>query len=128
MNSAIAAFFFLPFNFLRIQNRPKQFATWTFARALGTVVARLVLVVGLRLGIIGIMLADLFVSTVLLLALSRVLKPLLAWQFSWKLVRNMLAYGLPRVPYAVLHQIMAMSDRFFLRLFLPLRDLSLIHI
>ncbi len=125
MNSAVAAFFFLPFNFLRIQNRPKQFATWTFARALGTVVARLVLVVGLRLGIIGIMLADLFVSTVLLLALSRVLKPLLAWQFSWKLVRNMLAYGLPRVPYAVLHQIMAMSDRFFLRLFLPLRDVGL---
>ncbi|GIT66669.1 MAG: hypothetical protein Ct9H300mP25_01410 [Acidobacteriota bacterium] len=68
-------FFFLPFNFLRIQNRPKQFATWTFARALGTVVARLVFW-GLvpRLGIIGIMLADLFVSTVLLLALSRVLK------------------------------------------------------
>tara|TARA_B100000029_G_scaffold368041_1_gene361511 strand:+ start:1873 stop:3351 length:1479 start_codon:yes stop_codon:yes gene_type:complete len=125
MNSAIAAFFFLPFNFLRIQNRPKQFATWTFARALGTVAARLILVVGLQLGIIGIMLADLFVSTVLLLALSRVLKPLLAWQFSWKLVQDMLAYGLPRVPYAVLHQIMAMSDRFFLRLFLPLRDVGL---
>jgi len=125
MNSAIAAFFFLPFNFLRIQNRPKQFATWTFARALGTVVARLVLVVGLRLGIIGIMLADLFVSTVLLLGLSRVLKPLLAWQFSWKLVRDMLAYGLPRVPYALLHQIMAMSDRFFLRVYLPLRDVGL---
>ena len=125
VNSAIAAFFFLPFNFLRIQNRPKQFATWTLARALGTVVARLVLVVGLRLGIIGIMLADLFVSTLLLLALSRVLKPLLAWQFSWKLIRDMLAYGLPRVPYAVLHQIMAMSDRFFLRVFLPLRDVGL---
>ena len=125
VNSAIAAFFFLPFNFLRIQNRPKQFATWTLARALGTVVARLVLVVGLRLGIIGIMLADLFVSTLLLLALTRVLKPLLAWQFSWKLIRDMLAYGLPRVPYAVLHQIMAMSDRFFLRVFLPLRDVGL---
>ncbi len=124
-NSAVAAFFFLPFNFLRIQNRPKQFATWTLARALGTVVARLVLVVSLRLGIIGIMLADLLVSTLLLLALSRVVKPLLAWRFSWILIRDMLAYGLPRVPYALMHQIMAMSDRFFLRVFLPLRDVGL---
>ena len=124
MSRFVSAFFFIPFNLLRAENKSKQFATWTLCRSAGTVTARLALVVGLRLGVFGIMLADFIVSLVLLLGLSRVVRPVWSWSFSWPVARETLRYGLPRVPYALLHQTMGMSDRFFLRLFLPLSEVG----
>ena len=51
MSRFVSAFFFIPFNLLRAENKSKQFATWTLCRSAGTVTARLALVVGLRLGV-----------------------------------------------------------------------------
>ena len=124
----VSAFFFIPLSVLRAQNRSRQFASWTLARAAGTVAARLLLVVGLRLGVLGIMLADFIVSLVVLVGLSRVIWPVIAWRFSWVTARVTLQYGLPRVPYALLHQTMGMSDRFFLRMFLPLSEVGVYSI
>ena len=124
----VTAFFFIPLSLLRIQNKPKTFAAWSFGRSFGTVIARLVLVVGLRLGVRGIMLADLIVSLVTAMGLSRVVRPLFAWRFSPTMARDAFRYGLPQVPFAVLHQTMAMSDRFFLQRFLVLSDVGIYSI
>ena len=124
----VSAFLFIPLNLLRVQNRSRQFAGWALGRAAGTVALRLLLVVGLRLGVLGIMIADFVVSVVVLTGLVRVIRPFLGWHFSWSTAKTTLRYGLPRVPYALLHQTMGMSDRFFLRLFLPLSEVGVYSI
>ena len=74
------------------------------------------------------MIADFVVSVVVLTGLVRVVRPFLGWHFSWSTAKTTLRYGLPRVPYALLHQTMGMSDRFFLRLFLPLSEVGVYSI
>ena len=83
---------------------------------------------GRRLLGAGDAVADFIVSLVVLVGLSRVIWPVMAWRFSWVTARATLQYGLPRVPYALLHQTMGMSDRFFLRMFLPLSEVGVYSI
>ena len=91
---------------------------------LGAAAGRLLLVVGFRMGVFGIMLADLLASVVLVAGLSRVVERPIG-RASWQRAREMLRYGLPRVPNALLQQVAMMSDRFFLRISRPLSDVGI---
>ena len=124
INNFVAGFFFLPLSLLRIQQRSRLFAALTFLRSLGTVIVRLVLVIGLRMSVMGITLADLIVSYVLLLCLHRTFRSMIRLRVSRTVTREMLRFGFPRVPQGLLHQGMAMSDRFFLGLYLPLEQVG----
>ena len=96
----------------------------TFIRSFGTVVARLVLVIGLKWSITGIMLADLIVSIILILSLQKTFRQMTKWRFSWNMAREALRFGFPRVPQGLLHQGAAMGDRVFLGLYLPLEQVG----
>ena len=123
LNGFLQAFLCVPHSLLRIRNEPARFARWTVGGGLGAAAGRVLLVVGFRMGVFGIMLADLLVSVVVVAGLSRVVE----WpigRFSGQQAREMLRYGLPRVPNALLQQVTMMSDRFFLRLFRPLSDVG----
>ncbi len=123
-NRFVSGFLFLPFSLLRIQERSRWFAMLTFIRSFGTVVARLVLVIGLRWSITGIMLADLIVSIILILSLQKTFRQMTKWRFSWNMAREALRFGFPRVPQGLLHQGAAMGDRVFLSLYLPLEQVG----
>ena len=123
-NRFVSGFLFLPFSLLRIQERSRWFATLTFIRSFGTVVARLVLVIGLRWSITGIMLAALIVSIILILSLQKTFRQMTKWCFSWNMAREALRFGFPRVPQGLLHQGAAMGDRVFLSLYLPLEQVG----
>lgn len=124
LNLALTSFFLVPFGILRVQERSTTLASITFARSSGTLIVRLVLVVGLGLGVLGIMLADVIVSLVLLLALASRIRAAVAARFSRAMAREVLRFGLPQLPQALLHQAMAMSDRFILALYLPLEQVG----
>lgn len=128
LNGFIAAFFVLPQGLMRARNQPGQYARWMIVRAFGIVAARLVLVVGLRLGVLGMILAEVIVSAVLFVGLARVVRGLVAWRFSRPLLRDLLRYGFPRTPYALLYQTMGMSERYFLRRYLPDGSLGVYHV
>lgn len=128
INGFLSAFLCVPHSLLRIRNQPARFARWTIGGGIGTVAGRLLFVVGLRMGVFGIMLADVIVSAVLLVGLMPVVGGLLAWRFSWPLARDLLRYGLPRVPDTLLRQTMGTSDRFFLRAYLPVLDIGIYQV
>ena len=88
-------------------------------------VVRLLFVVGFRWSVTGIVLADVVVSTVLVISLIPTIHAMTTWRFSRPVAREMLQFGLPRVPQGLMHQGMAMSDRFFLSLYLPLEQVGL---
>jgi O-antigen/teichoic acid export membrane protein len=128
LNNFAGAFLFLPLGLLRIQERSRLFATLTFLRSFGTVLFRLILVIGLRYGVVGIVLSDVIITVMLLAALARTTRGMVAWRFSPPMLRHLLAYGLPHVPHGLLSQTMGMADRFVLSIYMPLREVGLYQI
>ncbi|HSG01750.1 MAG TPA: oligosaccharide flippase family protein [Vicinamibacterales bacterium] len=128
LNMFVSTFHFLPLTQLRIEERSRTVAAWSMVRSFGTIVARLIFVVGFRWSVLGFMVADLVVSLILFVGLWPTLRRMTAWAFSWTAARELLVVGLPRVPHGLLHQVTAMADRFLLGMYLSLEQLGLYSI
>ena len=120
LNTFAIGFTFIPFHVLRIQNRAAQFSGLSLARSVSTLVLRLALIVGLGYGVMGIVLADVIVTAVLMLVLVRWFAPLIRPVFSAEVLRTSLTFGLPRVPHGFALQVMSMADRVILQRFTSL--------
>lgn len=124
VNGFLAAFLCVPHGLLRARNEAARFARWTVGGGLGIVALRLLFVVALGWGVLGIMLADVLVSAVLLAGLLPIAGHPATWRCSWPLARDLLRYGRPRVPHTLLRQTLGQADRLLLRLFLPVSEVG----
>jgi O-antigen/teichoic acid export membrane protein len=125
LNTFAIGFTFIPFHVLRIQQRAREFSALTLARSAATLILRILLVMGMGLGVMGVVIADIVVTTILMLVMVRWFAPLLRPMFSRSLLRQSLAFGLPRVPHGFALQVMAVGDRFVLGRYLPVRDVGI---
>jgi O-antigen/teichoic acid export membrane protein len=105
INTFIGSFYFIPFHVMRIQGRPLQFSALTFSRSAATILFRVLLVLGLHAGVLGMVLADLIVTVGFTPVLIRWFAPLIRPVFSRDVLRQALRFGLPRVPHAVAQQV-----------------------
>jgi len=119
---------FLPFHVLRIEGRARTFVALTFTTNLSTLIVKLLLVVVLRQGVLGVVLADLYVAVGLLVLLAPRYAALIRPRFSTALLRECLRFGLPRLPHGAAHQVTAGADRYVLSLWAPLRELGIYNI
>ena len=119
---------FLPFHVLRIEGRARTYVALTFANNVATLIVKLLFVAGLRMGVLGVALADLLVAAGLALALAPRYGALIRPVFSARQLRACLAFGLPRVPHSFAHQVIATVDRFVLSRFAPLAPLGVYNI
>jgi O-antigen/teichoic acid export membrane protein len=127
-NTFVANFYFLPYQVLRIEQKPRQFIALTFVRSTGTIAARLLLVIWAGMGVVGIVVADVLVTALFTVLLTRWFVPLIRPVFSRDVIREALGFGLPRVPHSVAHQVIGFADRYFLNAFGTLRDVGLYSI
>lgn len=130
VNTFLGGFFFIPFHLLRIERRAVQFSVLTFTRSSGTVVLRVLLVLGLHLGVLGFILADVFMTLIFAGVLVRRFSPLIRPVFSRAVLAEALRFGLPRLPHGVAQQVIGPgTDAALLRAFLKspqaLRDIGL---
>jgi O-antigen/teichoic acid export membrane protein len=125
LNTFAIGFTFIPFHVLRMQQKAREFSLLAFARSVSTLVLRLALVVGLGYGVMGVVVADLVVTAVLLAVMVRWFAPLVRLVFSRTVLREALAFGLPRVPHGFAQQVIAVGDKFVLSFFVPLSQLGL---
>ena len=128
LNTFVVGFYYVPFHVMRIQGRARTFIALTFVRSLITLLLRLVFVVGLHGGVMGVVMADVVVTGVFTLVLARWFVPLLRPVFSAGILRESLRFGLPRVPHGVAHQVIAVFDRYILGRFVTLHELGLYSI
>jgi O-antigen/teichoic acid export membrane protein len=128
LNTFAIGFTFIPFHVLRIQNRPGEFAALTLARSVATMGLRLLMVVGLGYGVMGIVITDVVVTIVLMGVMLRWFAPLIRPVFSTPVLRESLAFGLPRVPHGLALQVMSVADRFLLKHFGALADVGVYSI
>jgi O-antigen/teichoic acid export membrane protein len=125
LNTFAIGFTFIPFHVLRMEQRSTEFSLLTVLRSVATVVLRLALVVGAGLGVMGVVVADLAVTAVLVAILARRFVPLIRPMFSSDILRESLAFGLPRVPHAAAQQVIAVGDKFILAMFRPMAEVGM---
>jgi O-antigen/teichoic acid export membrane protein len=116
VNTFAIGFTFIPFHVLRMERRTVTFSVMTLVRAVMTIVVRLALVVWFGLGVTGLYLADVLVTIGVMAALARWFAPLIRPVFSVPVLRESLAFGLPRLPHAAAQQVIAVGDKFILKL------------
>lgn len=125
LNTFAIGFTFFPFHVLRMEKRSAEFSLLAILRSLATVSLRLVLVVGAGLGLLGVVIADIVVTAALMGVLLRRFTPLIRLVFSPHVLRQSLAFGLPRVPHAAAQQIIAVGDKFILARFRPISEVGM---
>ena len=124
-NTFLGTFLFIPNCLLRIREQSALFAALTFVKSFATISVRVVLIVPVRMGVDGVVWSDTIVTVALLVIMAKWLLPLLRPVFSTKLLREALRFGLPRLPHAMAHQAIAVSDRWLMALFLRQSDIGL---
>jgi O-antigen/teichoic acid export membrane protein len=125
LNTFAIGFTFFPFHVLRMEQRSAEFSLLAILRSIATVVLRLILVVAAGLGVMGVVVADVVVTAVLLAILLRHFAPLIRRVFDWQILRESLSFGLPRVPHAAAQQVMAVGDKFILAAFRPIAEVGM---
>jgi O-antigen/teichoic acid export membrane protein len=124
-NTFIGGFFFIPLHVLRIGGRASEFITYTSTRSVGTLVLRLLLVLWAGMGVRGIVVADIVMTTLVGLGLLRHFAPLIRPVFSRAVLREVLNFGLPRIPHSLAQQVIGLADRWFLNGYSTLRNVGL---
>lgn len=104
VNIALVAFTFVPFHVMRLRHEAASFSMFTFARSVGTVLLRILFVIGLRYGVTGVYLSDLLITLVLLPLMWPRCRALVAAAFSLRELRTVLRFGLPRLPHGLASQ------------------------
>ncbi len=125
LNTFGIGFTFIPFHVLRMERRTVTFSLMTLVRAALTIALRLVFVMSLGLGVTGLFLADIVVTLVMLSLLARWFAPLIRSMFSATVLRDALAFGLPRVPHAAAQQVIAVGDKFLLTIYGTLQTVGI---
>jgi O-antigen/teichoic acid export membrane protein len=124
LNTFAIGFTFIPFHVLRMERKTVTFSLMTLVRAVLTIIVRLVLVMQLGLGVTGLYLADVLVTLAIMGALLRWFAPLIRPMFSAAVLRDALAFGLPRVPHAAAQQVIAVGDKFILPLYTSMQTVG----
>jgi O-antigen/teichoic acid export membrane protein len=124
-NTAVMGLMFLPFQLMRIEKRAATFSMLTLTRSVSTLLLRILFVMQLGLGVLGLVAADLIVTALTLVLVARSFSRLVRLSFSVGMLRDSLAFGLPRVPHAFAQQLMAVGDRLILPAFRSLGEIGI---
>ncbi len=119
-------FAFVPLALLRIQDRPRVFSALSVVRHTVNIALKVVLV-SRGWGIGGILWADLAATAVFAAALAPVLARNVTPAFSAPLLREVLAFALPKVPHGLLVQVLNLADRKILDVFSTRGEVGLYH-
>ena len=124
VNVLLLSVTFVPFHLMRIRNEAVTYSALVFARSVGTLILRIVFVIGLNWGVTGLYFSDVVMTIALLPILWRWFQPVLGALFSPADLRSALRFGLPRVPHGVAQQALEAGNKLLLQRYIPLRELG----
>ena len=122
----LGTFAFVPLSLLRIQDRARLFSALSVVRHTVNIALKVVLVTAGH-GIAGILWADLAATAVFALALAPILVRNATPAFSRPLLREVLAFALPKVPHGLMLQVLNLADRKILDVFTSRGEVGLYH-
>ena len=119
VNTFLISLTYVPLHLMRLRDQAITFSAIALGRSAGTVVARLVLVIGLGWGVTGWFAADVIVTLVTWPVLWKWMRPLVRRQFSSEDLRVVLNFGLPRLPHGLAQQGLDAGNKLLLSAHLP---------
>lgn len=118
----------VPLALLRAEGSPKKYIAITLTNVLATVFFSIILVVVLRVGVLGVFLANLFGPAIAyLLGLYFTIRRI-SFNFSFHWLKEMLSFGVPMVPAGLAMWILNSSDRYFLKAFTSNADVGIYNV
>jgi len=127
LDTLLNSFGFVPMNLFRIRGKSKSFTTMTLFRSGINIALKLAFIVS-GWGVAGVLWADVIASMLFVAALTPTLVGNLTFGFSWPMLRGALHFGIPKVPHGLAHQVLNLSDRKLIEVFLGLSATGLYHI
>lgn len=124
-NTFVTGLHYLPLHVIRIREESHRYIVFGTVRSGATLVLRLVFVIGMQLGVMGVVLADVIVTALVTALLLPRFATLLRPVFSRAILAASLRFGLPRVPHGIAHQVIAVFDRYWLGQHVTLHELGL---
>lgn len=118
-NTFLISLTYVPLHLMRLRDQAVTFSAIAVARSAGTVVARILLVIGLGWGVAGWFAADLVVTLVTWPVLWRWMRPLVRPKFSREELTRALRFGLPRIPHGLAQQGLDAGNKLLLSAYLP---------
>jgi O-antigen/teichoic acid export membrane protein len=112
----LGAFSFVPQALLRIEDRPRVFALYGISRNILNTLLKVLLVLS-GFGVTGVLTSDVIATGCFTIALMPLLAPRIQLSFSRPLLREVLAFGLPKAPHGVMVQLLNFADRWILQAF-----------
>jgi O-antigen/teichoic acid export membrane protein len=103
-----------PFAIFRAEQRASQYAVLSVARFLISATLSIIAVVVLGWGVVGLVYANLLTSALFFLICVMMTFRSIQWVIDFKLLKNLLRFGLPLVPANLAGWGLTFSDRFFL--------------
>jgi O-antigen/teichoic acid export membrane protein len=104
----------LPYLLLRAEERSILYTGFRLGRFFLELIFNLLFVVGLKLGVKGILYANILAAFINLLALFPIQLRYLKGAYSWPAVKDLLKFGLPLIPNGLAYLIVEMSDRYLM--------------
>ncbi len=126
-DTLLNSFAFVPMNLFRIQGKSRSFTVMTLFRSGVNIALKLTLVL-MGWGVAGVLWADVAASLLFVVALAPTLMKNLAMGFSGAMLKEAFHFGLPKVPHGIAHQVLNLSDRKLIEMFLELSATGLYHI
>jgi O-antigen/teichoic acid export membrane protein len=123
----LGLFSFVPMTLLRIQDRPGRFSTLAGLRHLANTLLKVALVVE-GWGVLGVLASDAAATALLSLALLPELRRGARFTLEPALLRELLHFGLPKVPHGLLLQVQNLADRKILDLFVSRAEVGLYQV
>src|SRR3989339_538422 len=113
---SIIVIIFAPYAFLRMTRRPYRFALTKLGLIFIAVASNAVFVVILRWQALGIFYSQLMANIVGALIFIPMISSHFNWKLDWKLMKQMLRYGIPTIPATLSSLILQIADRPILKI------------
>jgi O-antigen/teichoic acid export membrane protein len=123
----LGTFAFVPLSLLRIEERPGLFSAFSAGRHAANAALKVGLLVA-GYGVAGVLWSDLLATGLFVAGLLPRLRGRAALTLSPPLLREALAFGLPKVPHGLLLQLQNLADRKILDLFASRAEVGLYHV
>lgn len=106
----------IPFASIRLDHKPKLFAAIKFINILINVIFNIIFLIILRKGVEGIFISQAIASAITLILLVPIIIKNLTLKFHFKLVKELLKYGIPSLPAGIAAMMLQVIDRPILRM------------
>ncbi len=101
----------LPYLILRAEEKPLQFTAYRTFRFFLEFSLNLLLVIYWRMGVLGILYANILAAVINFVVMLPVVWRYLRWSVQWSLAKEMLQFGLPFIPNGIAYMTIELVDR-----------------